>query len=165
MRKSPPSGKHRISLKPPSKPNLTDATKADKLIYVCGRSASAAGDGSRQLISMQLTSKPDRKTDRRRWMRRIAGFAAAILLLAQSVGAAHLHPLPSQQKYATSATVSVDGLCALCLVRFHSPAAFVVTPHPIAPAPTESTAHRTASAEPRFSYLSHLFGRAPPASV
>jgi hypothetical protein len=114
-----------------------------------------------QLTSMQLTSK----TDRRRWMRRIAGFAAVILLLAQSVGAAHLHPLPSQQKYVTSAAVSVDGLCALCLVRFHSPAAFIATSHPMAPALTELMALRTASAEPRSSYLSHLFGRAPPASV
>jgi hypothetical protein len=114
-----------------------------------------------QVTSKELTSK----TDRRRWMRRIAGFAAVILLLAQSAGAAHLHPLPSQQKYVTSAAVSVDGLCALCLVRFHSPATFIAPPHPMAPALTKLPAFRTASAESHCSYLSHLFGRAPPASV
>ena len=97
-------------------------------------------------------------------MRGIAGFVAAILLLAQSVGAAHFHPLPSQQKYVANAVVSVDGLCALCLVRFHSPAAFVVTPHPTAPALTELTALRTQYGV-AFLYRSHLFGRAPPASV
>src|SRR5271166_5339710 len=94
---------------------------------------------------------------RRRWRPRIAGLIAVILALAQSVGAAHLHPFPSQQKYVTgAAAVSVDGLCALCLVRFHSPAAFIATPHPTTPALTESKPLRTASASSRFAYRSHL---------
>ena len=67
-------------------------------------------------------------------MRKVAGITAAILLLAQTVGVAHFHPLPSQHKYVSNAAVSVeDGLCALCLVRFHSPAALIVAPHPTAP--------------------------------
>ena len=79
-------------------------------------------------------------------MSRIAGITAAILLLAQTVGVAHFHPLPSQQKYVTNAAVSVDdGLCALCLVRFHSPAALVVAPHPTAPMLVEVTAPGAAS--------------------
>jgi len=110
---------------------------------------------------MQLASE----IHRRRWRRGIAGFVAVILLLAQSVGAAHLHPFPSPQKYVTGAAVSVDGLCALCLVRFHSPAAFIAAPHPMAPALSELTALCTARSEPRSSYRSHLFGRAPPASI
>jgi hypothetical protein len=110
---------------------------------------------------MQLASE----INRRRWRPKLAGFVAVILLLAQSFGAAHLHPLASQQKYVTSAAVSVDGLCALCLVRFHSPAAFIAPPHPTAPALSELTALRAASTSPRFAYRSHLFGRAPPASV
>jgi len=104
-------------------------------------------------------------TYRRRWTRTFAGCIAAILLLAQSVGAAHLHPPPFQHKYVTSAAVSIDGLCALCLVRFHSPAAFIATPHPTAPALTQLTALCAASTAPRFAYRSHLFGRAPPAPV
>jgi hypothetical protein len=106
-----------------------------------------------------------KSTDRRRWMSRIAGITAAILLLAQSVGIAHLHPLPPEHKYVTNAAVSVDGLCALCLVRFHSPAALIVAPHPTAPIMVELSALSAASMEPRSSYRSHRFGRAPPASV
>ncbi len=103
---------------------------------------------------------------RRRWMRGIAGFVAAILLLIQSVGAAHFHPLPSQRKYVANAAVVADnGLCALCLVRFHSPAVFVVAPHPTAPALAELTSPCVTSTQPPSSYRSHLFGRAPPASV
>jgi hypothetical protein len=142
--------------------NLTDATKADTLIRVCRWSTSVVGDDL-----MQLISRTDRRsnTDRRGCMRGIAAFVATILLLAQSVGVAHLHPLPSQQKYVATSAVSVDGLCALCLVRFHSPAAFVVTPHPTAPALAELTVLWTTDRGPRSAYRSHPFGRAPPASV
>jgi hypothetical protein len=111
---------------------------------------------------MQLASH----TDRRRWTRRIAGFTAVVLLLAQAIGAAHLHPLPSQHKYvASAAAVSTDGFCALCLFRFHSPTALVVTPYPTAPAVAELAALFATGSEPHSSYSSHLFGRAPPASV
>jgi hypothetical protein len=97
-------------------------------------------------------------------MSRIAGIAAAILLLAQTVGVAHFHPLPGQKKYAANAIVSVDdGLCALCLVRFHSPAALVVAPNPTAPMLAETKALFAASTEPHSSYRSHRLGRAPPA--
>jgi hypothetical protein len=70
-----------------------------------------------------------------RWKRRVAAFAAAILLLAQSLGAAHFHPLPSQQKYAADAVVNADdGLCAVCLFRIHSPTVSAVTPYLTTPA-------------------------------
>jgi hypothetical protein len=99
-------------------------------------------------------------------MRTIAGFAAIVLLLAQTVGIAHFHPLPSRHKYVTNTAVSVDdGLCALCLVRFHSPAALIVAPHPAAPMSAVVTAPFAASMEPRSAYRSHRFGRAPPAPV
>lgn len=99
-------------------------------------------------------------------MRKIAGITAAILLLAQTVGVAHFHPLPSQHKYVSNAAVSVeDGLCALCLVRFHSPAALIVAPHPTAPMLAELSALSAASTVPRSSYRSHRLGRAPPAPV
>jgi hypothetical protein len=99
-------------------------------------------------------------------MSRIAGIAAAILFLAQTLGIAHFHPLPSQHKFVTKAAVSVDdGLCALCLVRFHSPSALVVAPHPTAPMLAEMNALTAASTEPHSSYRSHRLGRAPPALV
>ena len=110
---------------------------------------------------MQPTS-----TDRRRWMSRIAGITGAILLLAQTVGIAHFHPVPGRHKYLTNVAVSVDdGLCALCLVRFHSPATLIVAPHPAAPMLVVVTAPFAARMEPRSSYRSHRFGRAPPAPV
>ncbi len=96
----------------------------------------------------------------------MAGIVAAILLLAQTVGVAHFHPLPSQIKYLASAAVSADnGLCALCLVRLHSPAALIVAPRPTAPALAQASLSCATSTEPRSSYRSHLFGRAPPAPV
>jgi hypothetical protein len=132
----------------------------------------AARDGSmhpayqRDLCQRDFREKDHHESGRRRWIRSIAAISAAILLLAQTVGVAHFHPLPSQHKYLTSAAVSVeDGLCALCLVRFHSPAALIVAPHPTAPVLAELTVGCAASTEPRSSYRSHRFGRAPPAPV
>jgi hypothetical protein len=96
-------------------------------------------------------------------MSRIAGISAAILLLAQTLGIAHFHPLPTQHKYITNAAVSIDdGLCALCLVRFHSPAALIVAPHPAAPMRAVVTVPFAAIMAPRCSYRSHRLGRAPP---
>jgi hypothetical protein len=127
----------------------------------------AAGDDSMQpTYHRDLRQVEHRETDRRRWLRAIAGITAAILLLAQTVGIAHFHPLPSQHKYVTTAAVGMgDGLCALCLVRFHSPAALIFAPHPTAPALVELAALCATRTAPRSSYRSHLFGRAPPALV
>lgn len=110
---------------------------------------------------MQAVSKPNDQ----QWKRSAAGLTVAILLLVQSFGAAHFHPLPSQRKYVANAAVSVDGLCALCLVRFHSQAAFVVTPHPTAPALAQLTERSATRTAVHSSNCSHLFGRAPPASI
>jgi len=99
-------------------------------------------------------------------MRGAAALVAVVLLLAQTAGAAHLHPLPSAETYAAPAAVGLDnGLCALCLVRFHSPIAFVIAPHPAAPSAERWSARRIARVAPRLAFGSHLFGRAPPASV
>lgn len=109
---------------------------------------------------MQLASK----RYRRPWMRRIAVFVAVVLLLAQTAGAAHYHSLPSAHKYlANPAVVADNGLCALCLVRFHSPVALIVAPHPTAPMLAEVNSLTAANTEPHSSYRSHRLGRAPPA--
>jgi len=101
-----------------------------------------------------------------RWKRSVAAFVAAILLLAQSLGAAHFHPLPTQQKYAADAVVNADdGLCAVCLFRIHSPTVAAVTPSVTAPVLFERIDFVATESRLCSSYDSHLFGRAPPASV
>jgi hypothetical protein len=90
---------------------------------------------------------------------------AVVLLLAQTAGAAHLHPLPSAETYATPAATVDNGLCALCLVRLHSPLAFLIAPRPAAPFAERWSPRRPARLAPRVAYRAHLFGRAPPASV
>src|ERR1700736_1989852 len=110
--------------------------------------------------------EPTAQTDRRRWTPRIPVFTAVVLLLAQTIGAAHLHPLPSQNKsLASAAAVSTDNFCSLCLFRFHCPTALADTPHPTAPALADLAVLFATGSEPHSSYSSHLFGRAPPASV
>ncbi len=100
-----------------------------------------------------------------RWKRGVAAVAAAILLLAQSLAAAHFHPLPDQQKYSAEAVASVDnGLCAVCLLRIHSPTVAAVTPSVTAPVPFERIDFVATESRLCSSYDSHLFGRAPPAS-
>ena len=99
-------------------------------------------------------------------MRRAASLVAIVLLLAQIAGAAHFHPLRSAQKYAANATAVADnGLCGLCLVRFHTPVAFVIALHPGAMAPERWHLPLEARTETHRAYQSTLFGRAPPASL
>jgi hypothetical protein len=58
---------------------------------------------------------------RSRLRRSIAVFSAALVLVAQFVGAVHLHPASELARTVSSAQPSLDtGLCALCLVAFHS---------------------------------------------
>jgi len=100
-----------------------------------------------------------------RGKRGVAAFVAAILLLAQSLGAAHFHPLPTQQKYAENAVVNADdALCAVCLFRIHSPTVAAVTPSVTAPVLLERIDFVATESRLCSSHDSHLFGRAPPAS-
>jgi hypothetical protein len=99
------------------------------------------------------------------WQRRIAAAAAAILLLAQSLGAAHYHPVVSAQHPSITAAAAPDSLCSLCLHHNHAPS--VTTAHLSLAAP-----HRAGGRDSndfcfaiKSSFDSHLFGRAPPASV
>ncbi len=101
-----------------------------------------------------------------RWKRGVAALLAAILLLTQSLAAAHFHPLPTRQKYAANAVVNAeDGLCAVCLFRIHSPTVAAVTPSMTAPGLLERVEFVAPESRLCSSYDSHLFGRAPPASA
>jgi hypothetical protein len=93
----------------------------------------------------------------------MAGFAAVVLFLAQTIGAAHFHAPPSQQKYIGTAVVSVDNLCALCLIRFHNAGALIVAPRVAAPTLSELAISVLQESELHRCDSSHLFGRAPPA--
>jgi hypothetical protein len=101
-----------------------------------------------------------------RWKRGVAALVAAILLLSQSLAAAHFHPLPTAQKYAANAVVSADdGPCAVCLFCLHSPTVSAVTPSVTAPTPFAQRDQIVTESRLHSSYDSHLFGRAPPASL
>ena len=100
------------------------------------------------------------------WIRAIAGICAAILLLAQTAGAAHFHTFrTSHQSVSTSALAIGDGLCGLCLVRFHSPGAFALSPHPAASVPAISHVLDAPRRALSAAYRSYRFGRAPPATL
>lgn len=96
---------------------------------------------------------------------RIAIFVAVVLLFAQSLAAAHYHPLPTGPKYSVNAAASVaDFLCPICLFHFQSTTVFAATPSLTTPILFKRIALFAAQSWPLFSYNSYLFGRAPPAS-
>ena len=99
------------------------------------------------------------------WRRKLALVAGVILMLAQSAGAAHYHPFALSQHPSMSASAASDSLCALCLHHQHAPTVSAAQ-FPLA---APSDIGRTDSNDFCFalvsSFDSHLFGRAPPASV
>jgi hypothetical protein len=99
-------------------------------------------------------------------MRRIAVAGAALILFVQLLGAIHWHPANFDNAASASAALSVDnGLCAVCLLAFHSslnPATVPTLAHPLrelAMAPVAGCAGFSA-----FDPASHL-SRAPPVSL
>ncbi len=99
------------------------------------------------------------------WRRRLALAAGVILMLAQSLGAAHYHPLAFAPHPSIAAAAAPDSLCSLCLHHQHAPSVSAA-PFPLA-APLD--AKRFDPKDFCFalvpSFDSHLFGRAPPASA
>jgi hypothetical protein len=67
-------------------------------------------------------------------MRRVALAGAALILFAQLLGAAHWHPANLDRTASASTALSADsGVCAVCLLAFHttlSPAAAPALVHP-----------------------------------
>ena len=106
------------------------------------------------------------KQNGRLWKRGVAVLAVAILLVIQSLGAAHYHRFSAGSDCSIFAVASADnGLCAICLFRIHCPTVFVATPSLRAPTIAELVVFSMTQSEPRSSCLSHRFGRAPPASL
>jgi len=98
--------------------------------------------------------------------RRIAVLSAALILMAGLLGAAHSHRYSLQQIPSAGAqTIAEDGLCAFCLLAFHSPtnpaSGFTIF------SPEAATEHVVATSFYDFrSYcLSSSLTRAPPSAA
>jgi hypothetical protein len=99
-------------------------------------------------------------------MRRLATIAAIILLIGQSIAAAHFHRTSAQQEFSSSGAAGIaDSSCAICAAHFHSPAASAVVPALNAPTALESMVLCAVQAGPVSTFAQHHFSRAPPASV
>src|ERR1700674_3912532 len=105
--------------------------------------------------------RPSFDTYRKR-KRIVTHAAAAIFMLAQFLGIAHFHLRPVEHRYsATAVATADDGLCAVCVLHFHSAAAFAIAPSASAPTPTQRFVVFAAGPRIGSSYRSHRFGRAP----
>lgn len=99
-------------------------------------------------------------------MRKVATIAAIILLLGQTIAAAHFHRISAQQEFSASSVGGiVDSSCAICAAHFHSPAASAVVPALDAPTVLESIIPFAVQTGPLSTFAQHRFGRAPPASI
>lgn len=99
------------------------------------------------------------------WRRRVALAAGAILMLAQSLGAAHYHPISFVEHPSIAAASAPDSLCSLCLHHQHAPSVSAA-PFPLAaPCDTGHSESNDFCFASVSTFDSHLFGRAPPASV
>jgi len=97
-------------------------------------------------------------------MRKVATIAAIILLLGQTIAAAHFHPASSRLELTGTASIA-DSSCAICAAQLHSPAASAVAPTLNAPTVVENLVARAVPSGPLSAYIGHCFGRAPPESV
>jgi len=99
-------------------------------------------------------------------IRRIASITAIVLLIGQTIAAAHSHRISTQHELSSSGAVGIaDSSCAICAAHFHSPAASTVVPVLDAPTILENLILRAVQAGPLSTFSLDRFGRAPPASV
>src|SRR5262245_10364840 len=98
-------------------------------------------------------------------MRKVVTIAAIILLLGQTIAAAHVHRTSSQQELSSSAVSGIaESSCAICAAHFHSPAVSAVVPALDSPTIVESIVTGTIQAAPPSTFVERRYGRAPPAS-
>jgi len=99
-------------------------------------------------------------------IRKVAVVTAIILLLGQTVAAAHFHRTSRQREFSASiASGFADSSCAMCAAHLHSAALSAFVPALDAPKLLERSIAFAVSIEPLCAYVGHCFGRAPPASV
>jgi len=99
------------------------------------------------------------------FLRNIAMVAAMVLLLGQTLAAAHFHRVSTEQEFSESAASGIADGCAVCVAHFHSPAIFAVVPALNAPLTARDSVPRAIPSAPVSACVVHRFGRAPPASL
>ncbi len=98
--------------------------------------------------------------------RAIAAPAAVLMLAAQLIAAAHIHPWADASAFSRSgALVSGEIACPVCALHAHAPANTSIAPQFIRPLPEYEFV--AASIDPRLlsTRRPQLLGRAPPAAV
>jgi hypothetical protein len=99
-----------------------------------------------------------------RGRRCIALAIAVLLVLAQSLSAAHVHQKDLRDSFTPSVVQVTDAFCALCLFYFHSPTDPGVPTAAPAPAVVERYVTPPARVRLFVTLFLRLFSRAPPAS-
>ncbi|HXN87515.1 MAG TPA: hypothetical protein VN867_15690 [Candidatus Binataceae bacterium] len=100
------------------------------------------------------------------FLRNVALVAAIMLVLGQTLAAAHFHRVSTGPEFSQSAVAGIaDGGCAVCVAHFHSPAVFAVVPALNAPVTARDLAPRAIRSASLSARVVHRFGRAPPASI
>jgi hypothetical protein len=98
--------------------------------------------------------------------RKLAVFAAVLLLVGQTIAASHFHPASRQlQVSSSSATGIADSACAICAAHLHSSAAAAIAPAIDAPTSLEKQMASAIFLVAQSACIANCFGRAPPASV
>jgi len=89
-----------------------------------------------------------------------------VLLLAQTIAAAHFHRAAAHQELSSTGSNWVaDSSCPICAAQLHSPAAYVIVAALDAPKLALESIVPAVPIEPLSAYIGHYFGRAPPASL
>jgi len=98
--------------------------------------------------------------------RAIAATAAALLLAAQLVAAAHVHPWAYAKAFSSGAQAGAnDAACPLCILHAHAPLNTTSTPVLVKPLASEHFVAVTMRSRLPSASKPQLFGRAPPASI
>jgi hypothetical protein len=113
-------------------------------------------------VQVQLTAISSSGRNRRD----VAAIAAVLLLVAQLVGALHVHPWAFSKGVSEGAQLALsESACPVCALHFHSPTN--TNPIPSLAQPVSSDTFIAFAMPSRLpcSPKPQLFGRAPPASV
>jgi len=96
-------------------------------------------------------------------MRKAATLTALIVLLGQTIAAAHFHPSSTQRAFSASGVSGVaDSACPICAAHLHSTATAPIVPALDAPAIAERTVPCALETGPLSTFVRNRFGRAPP---
>lgn len=116
------------------------------------------------LLSTQMTLDPNSRHPGP--ARAVASLGAALVLLAQLIGAVHFHEGVRPPARATAAAPSSDrGQCPVCQLAFHSPGSIASAPAISVGVPLDQAVVLTESTARPSAVFSPERGRAPPVSL